>query len=281
MLIIRDLQGIKQYIKDQKKKIHSIGFVPTMGALHEGHLSLCRQSLLENQCTIGSIFVNPIQFNNPKDLEQYPRTEDSDLNLLKSTGCNAVFIPSVKEIYPEPAVIKFNFGHLETVMEGKHRPGHFSGVAVVVSKFFNIIEPDKAYFGSKDFQQVAIIKQLVKDLNFPVNIVECPTIREEDGLAMSSRNLRLSSEKRKLAPHIYEALKFGSTSLKMNDVAGTKEKIEQYLQKIPEISLEYFEIADAETLLPVVDVKDHKKIVLCIAAYLDGVRLIDNMLLFY
>ena len=256
-----------------------IGFAPTMGALHQGHLSLFQKSKEENDVTIGSIFVNPIQFNQEADLIAYPRTEEEDLELLKKVGCDAVFMPSVQEMYPQKPVIRFYFGALEEVMEGAFRPGHFSGVAVVVSKLFNLVKPTNAYFGLKDYQQVAIITQLVKDLSYLINIVPCETLREPDGLAMSSRNRRLSPQKRKIASNIYQSLQLSGKLLFSEGVEITRQKIEEYYKNLPDFSLEYFEIADAETLQPVKIVNQHKRIIVCIAAYLDGVRLIDNILL--
>jgi len=270
----------KAQLLDFRKKhpTQLIGFVPTMGALHKGHISLFERSRQETHVTIGSIFVNPIQFNNESDLVAYPKTEAEDLELLEKAGCNAVFMPSVYEIYPEKPVISFNFGPLEKVMEGAFRPGHFNGVAVVVSKLFNLVRPNNAYFGLKDYQQVAVITQMVKDLSYPINIVPCETLREPDGLAMSSRNRRLNSAKRQIASKIYQSLQLAVKLLHTEGVEKTKAEIETYYKQLPDFRLEYFEIADAETLQPVTIVKEHKRIVLCIAAYLDGVRLIDNIL---
>jgi len=262
----------------QKYLTQLIGFVPTMGALHQGHISLFKRSRQENDVTIGSIFVNPIQFNNESDLIAYPRTEAEDLELLKKAGCDAVFIPSVQEMYTQKPVISFNFGAIEKVMEGAFRPGHFSGVAIVVSKLFNLVKPTNAYFGLKDYQQVTVITQMVKDLSYPINIIPCETLREPDGLAMSSRNRRLSPVKRQIASKIYQSLQLAVKLLHSEGVEKTRTEIEAYYNQLPDFQLEYFEIADAETLQPVTIVEEHKRIVLCIAAYLDGVRLIDNIL---
>lgn len=277
MQVLKNKAQLTDYLKDYTSK--TIGFVPTMGVLHQGHISLFKRSKAENSVTIGSIFVNPIQFNQEADLIAYPRTETEDLDLLQKTGCDAVFMPSVAEMYPQKPVIHFHFGLLEEVMEGAFRPGHFSGVAVVVSKLFNMVKPTNAYFGLKDYQQVAVITQLVKDLSYPINIVPCETLREPDGLAMSSRNRRLNPAKRQIAHKIYESLQLAGKLLQTEGPENTRRIIEDYYKNLPDFRLEYFEIADAETLQPVVTVKGHKRIVLCIAAYLDGVRLIDNILL--
>ena len=196
MLLIKTIKEL-QYILTGSRESGTIGFVPTMGALHRGHLSLVKQAVLENQTAVVSVFVNPTQFNDAIDLEKYPRTLETDLEMLETTGCSIVFAPNTKEVYPEPDNRNFDFGRLETVMEGKHRSGHFNGVAQVVSKLFDMVKPDKAYFGLKDFQQLAIIKTMVTQLKLPVEIVSCPTVREESGLAMSSRNELLTAEQKK------------------------------------------------------------------------------------
>jgi pantoate--beta-alanine ligase len=279
MKIIEDpselISLMKEYEADRKKT----GFVPTMGALHQGHASLFKISAAENDVTIASIFVNPIQFNNPVDLAKYPRSLDKDLKIMEEAGCNIVFTPSREAMYPSKPVINVHFGRLEEVMEGKFRPGHFSGVAIVVAKLFNLVCPANAYFGQKDLQQCLVIKQMVRDLSFQINIKTCPIIRESDGLAMSSRNMRLSAKARKIAPQIKEALDLGSTLIPHYSPDTVKEKVKDFISRMPELSLEYFEIADSETLAPVNNVKEHKGIALCIAAYLDEVRLIDNLLL--
>jgi pantoate--beta-alanine ligase len=280
MIIIEDPSNLISLLKKQKADHKKIGFVPTMGALHQGHASLFQISAAENDLTVASIFVNPIQFNNAADLEKYPRTLDKDLEILEKAGCNIVFSPSQETMYPSNPLININFGSLEKVMEGKFRPGHFNGVAIVVAKLFNMVQPDNAYFGQKDLQQYMIIKQMVKDLSFQVNIRACPIIRENDGLAMSSRNMRLSKEARQIAPKIKEALDLASGFISQLSPAEIKEKVKDFISKVPEIELEYFEIADSETLAPVINVKEHKGIALCIAAHLDRVRLIDNILLF-
>jgi len=254
-----------------------VGFVPTMGALHKGHISLVEKAVNENDIVVVSIFVNPTQFNDPKDLERYPRTIEADLRLLEKTGCNLVFAPDVKEIYPEPDTRKFNFGALETVMEGKHRPGHFNGVAQVVSKLFDIVQPDQAYFGLKDFQQLAIIKNMVSQLNLSVKIISCPIIREESGLAMSSRNELLSIEERKNAALISETL-FEAKKLKdKNDVKTVAAWIEENINKNAFLKVEYVEIVDAATLQAVKSWDEAGEIVCCVAVFCGKVRLIDNV----
>ena len=204
----KELLAVLEIYRNEGKVI---GFVPTMGALHEGHLSLVKDSKKNSDITVVSIFVNPTQFNDPEDLKRYPRTLEKDLDLLKSVNCDLVFAPSVEEIYPEPDTRKFDFGYLESIMEGAKRPGHFNGVGQVVSRLFDIVQPHKAFFGMKDFQQVAIIKNMVKQLNYSVEIISCPIVREENGLAKSSRNTLLEENYKKNAPHIYATLKKACT----------------------------------------------------------------------
>ena len=253
-----------------------------MGALHAGHIALVERAKKENDITIASIFVNPLQFNDKKDLAKYPRTLEIDLEKLKNACCDVVFNPSVEEMYPTSlpgpspsGEVSFNLGQLDTVMEGTHRPGHFQGVCVVVKKLFEIIEPTKAYFGEKDFQQLAVIKHLVKTLNIPVEIIPCPTLRETDGLAMSSRNMLLNAEQRKNAPLIYKTL------IASKDTKGTVSQIKKWVKdqinSNPFMELEYFEIVNAETLMPVHSVNDAKTLRGCIAVKMDKVRLIDNI----
>ncbi|MFV0589812.1 MAG: pantoate--beta-alanine ligase [Draconibacterium sp.] len=254
-----------------------VGFVPTMGALHQGHLSLVSRAVAENEVVVVSIFVNPTQFNDPKDLERYPRTLEADLKLLETTGCAIVFAPSVHEIYPGPDTRKFNFGELETVMEGKFRPGHFNGVAQVVSRLFELVKPAKAYFGLKDFQQLAIIKNMVKQLQLPVEIVPCAIVREPGGLAMSSRNELLASGQRKNAVAISKAL------LKAKELRGQKnvrELTEWVINEVnnnPFLEVEYFEIVDDEKLQAVKNWDEDSTKVGCIAVYCGKIRLIDNI----
>lgn len=257
----------------------TIGFVPTMGALHEGHVNLIGRACRENDIIGCSIFVNPIQFNNPEDLKKYPRNLENDLVLLEKAGCDLVFAPSVEEMYPEPVTKKFDFGALERVMEGAYRPGHFNGVAVVIEKLFDIFGPDRAYFGEKDFQQLRIIQSLVKMENIPVEIVPCPTVREADGLAMSSRNRRLSADERAIAPWIYKTLQFARDHSGKIPVPEL-EKICTAMLEDKGFHVDYFEIAETATLQPIERWEESTGAIACVAAFLGSVRLIDNINLF-
>lgn len=268
--------AIQQKIAEGK----TIGFVPTMGALHEGHLKLIRQAASENDFVVVSIFVNPIQFNNPEDLAKYPRTLEEDILKLEGTGCQLVFAPSAQEMYPEPDSTEFDFGNLDKVMEGKFRPGHFRGVAVVVKKLFEIVTPHKAYFGEKDFQQLAIIKKMVSMLKMPVEIVPCPIVREADGLAMSSRNARLTPEERAEAPAIYKALLSVKENYSWFIPAGVKQLVTGEIQENKYFRVEYAEVVDTQTLQPFEDWHDAEHAVICVVAFIGKVRLIDNIVLF-
>jgi pantoate--beta-alanine ligase len=248
-----------------------------MGALHEGHLSLIRKSKKENKMTVCSIFVNPIQFNNQEDFDKYPNTLEHDLALLEAEGCDLVFVPSASEMYPTKPSTKFDFGALEHVMEGAFRPGHFSGVAIVVSKLFNIIRPTRAYFGQKDLQQTLVVKQLVADLGFQLKLDIVGTAREKDGLAMSSRNLRLQPSLRLEAPLLYaELVKAKSKLLKGEPIEMVSILAKHSINAIKNVKIEYFEIADAATLQPI---KNNFKgeVAICVAAFFGDVRLIDNI----
>jgi len=271
---ISDLQT--ELIAAQKKGL-KIGFVPTMGALHPGHISLVQQSQKQCDITVVSIFVNPTQFNNPDDLDKYPRTLDSDLKLLEDVGCHFVFTPSVEEIYPENhQEIQLDLGFLAKTMEGKFRPGHFDGVVNVVYRLFEIVKPNKAFFGLKDFQQVAVIKFMVEQLNVPIEIVACPTLRENEGLAMSSRNMRLSDQNKKEALVLYKTLEFAKSLKSSNKTPKEVQTLSiDYFNK-SELELEYFEIVNPLTLESLQNewVDDATA---CIVAYCDGVRLIDNL----
>ncbi len=278
MLIFNTISETQNYLKSQQKAGKTIGFVPTMGALHTGHISLIERSKAENDLTVCSIFVNPTQFNNPEDLKKYPRTLEKDCEMLLPAGCDVVFAPSAEEMYAKLPQLRMDFGTLETVMEGKFRPGHFNGVGIVVSKLFNIVKPDKAYFGLKDLQQVAVIRQMAKDLSFDLEVVPCPTLREIDGLAMSSRNTRLSPEARILAPQIYKVLNLAKEKLQAGFSAKEmQEAVNQHFSDYPAFELEYFEASDFDTLLPIESKIEAGKTALCIAAFLGGVRLIDNI----
>lgn len=276
MFLIETIIELKDKLK-ALKETGVIGFVPTMGALHAGHISLVKQAISETQVVVVSIFVNPTQFNDKSDLEKYPRNLEADLKLLEKTGCQIVFAPKTEEIYPEPDTRKFEFGELETVMEGKHRPGHFNGVAQVVSKLFEIVKPDKAYFGLKDFQQLAIIKEMVTQLNLPVEIVPCAIVREESGLAMSSRNELLSAEERKNAAVISESL-FQAYKLKeQKSVNELQNWIADNINKNPYLNVEYVEIVDDRRLQHVKSWDEKGGKVCCVAVFCGKVRLIDNI----
>jgi pantoate--beta-alanine ligase len=279
MLVINKIVEIRKYFDGVRISGKTIGFVPTMGALHQGHLDLVTRACKENNVAGCSIFVNPIQFNNPEDLTKYPRTLDDDLRLLEETGCDLVFVPSVKEMYPGPVKEKYDFGELERVMEGAHRPGHFNGVAIVVKKLFDIFQPDRAYFGEKDFQQLRIIQTLVKMEKIPVEIVPCPTVREADGLAMSSRNRRLSADERAVAPEIYRTLLSARELAKIIPLTEIKKISVKNLES-KGFKVDYFEIADTITLQRVKTLEETSGAIACVAAFLGNVRLIDNMILF-
>jgi len=280
MKILNTIIAAKAYVRQSKLNGLSIGFVPTMGALHPGHISLIERAKLENNLVGCSIFVNPIQFNNKEDLEKYPRNFEDDSMKLVNAGCDFVFHPETDEMYPEPANEQYDFGRLDKVMEGAHRPGHFNGVAIVVRKLFEIVEPEKAYFGMKDYQQLRIIQTLTENLKLPIEIIPCPTVRENDGLAMSSRNVRLSRDERKIAPQIYQILK---EVKKRKTNHGVKELEEWAISQFSEIEgfrMEYFEIVDSKTLLPIKNWSDTRCAIACTAVFLGGVRLIDNLILF-
>lgn len=282
MKIIDKISEVKEDVKALKNRGLTIGFIPTMGALHQGHLSLIKKAKKENDIVVCSIFVNPVQFNNKEDLEKYPRDYKSDLEKLESLNCDMVFMPDVDEMYPEIPTNEYDFGSLDKVMEGKYRPGHFNGVAIVVHKFFEIIQPHKAYFGEKDFQQLTIIKRLVKDYNIPVEIVPCPIVREIDGLAMSSRNARLTNEGRKTAPEIYKTLLAAKKNYKnFSSSQELKKWIEDDINKNSLMKLEYVDIADINTLQAIDDFSDEKNMIICIVVFLGEIRLIDNIKLFY
>ncbi len=279
MEVFNQIEPIQEYLRTQRLMQKSIGLVPTMGALHQGHLSLLGACKRDNDISVCSIFVNPTQFNNPEDLKLYPRHWDKDLSILEQEGCDAVFLPGEEEMYRENPRMSLHFGMLEEVMEGKFRPGHFNGVGLVVSKLFHILSPDKAYFGQKDLQQFAIIRQLVTDMSFQIELICEPIVREADGLAMSSRNMRLNPEERQTATALYASLKRGASALLAGDDPG-KIKIDnmQWLEKQGVVP-EYFEIVDSETLKPVMNHFEKKLVALCVAGNVGPVRLIDNILI--
>lgn len=279
MKVFHKIVELQNTLFYDRKANKSVGLVPTMGALHDGHVSLVKKSVTENEITVVSIFVNPTQFNDPKDLNTYPRTVEEDCDLLKNIGADYVFIPSVEEMYPTPDTRHFEYPPISTVMEGAHRPGHFNGVCQVVSRLFYIVNPDNAYFGEKDWQQIAVIKAMVRSLSLKVNIVECPIIRDHDGLARSSRNALLSKEEREIAPIIFKVLE---ESVKYSKSHNTKETHDFTVEKINEVDgldVEYFDIVDGETLQSVSDWSDSEYIVGCITVYCGSrpVRLIDHI----
>ena len=274
---IKDLQNAVSTSKNERK---TIGFVPTMGALHEGHISLVKKCREQNDVCIVSIFVNPTQFNNQTDLEKYPRTIDEDTKLLSYAGVDIVFVPSVQEVYPESDNRQFDFGLLDKVMEGKFRPGHFNGVAQVVSRLFDFVKPDKAYFGEKDFQQLAIIRRMVSQFNIPVEIVPMPIKRQDSGLAMSSRNQRLTGDQKKDAANIYRVLSESKTLYNNKTVEELRFWVIENINKIASLEVEYFEIVDGNTLQQISDWKDTQYVVGCITVFCGEVRLIDNIIYF-
>ena len=277
MDIIKTVAELKVRLDECRKGDKSVGFIPTMGALHKGHGDLVIYSVKENDITVVSIFVNPTQFNNSDDLKLYPRTPERDYNLLEGLGVDIVFTPSVSEIYPVPDNRVFDFGGLDKVMEGEYRAGHFNGVAQVVSRLFNIILPDKAYFGEKDFQQLSIVKQLVKQLNMTVEIIGIPIVREQSGLAMSSRNQRLTEEEKITASAIYRVLKESVSMITDYSPKITSSQVIEALNSIPGLRVEYFSIVDSDSLATISTWDSAKSIVGCIAVYCGEVRLIDNI----
>lgn len=278
MDIFSQIAPLRAFLEQKKLIGKSVGFVPTMGALHDGHLTLIRESHRENEITVCSIYVNPTQFNNADDLASYPRTIVRDIEMLESVGCNVLFCPSNEEVYPEKSIIMFDFGTLEQIMEGKFRPGHFSGVATVVSKLFNIVQPSRAYFGQKDFQQFKIVECLVRELKFNVQLRCVPIQREKDGLAMSSRNMRLDEEQRKNAIVFYESLQMAKGRLEEGlSMSFVREEIKKHCESKPGVKLEYLELTDTLNFVQRESVTS--KAILLIAGYVGGVRLIDNLLL--
>ncbi|MBR3983365.1 MAG: pantoate--beta-alanine ligase [Bacteroidaceae bacterium] len=277
MIVVETVDKLRAFLAAARAEGKSIGLVPTMGALHEGHASLVKRSVEENDVTVVSVFVNPTQFNDKGDLERYPRTLDADCALLSSLGANYVFAPSVEEVYPEPDTRVFDFAPLDKVMEGVYRPGHFNGVAQIVSKLFMYVEPDRAYFGEKDFQQLAIIREMVRQLGFNLQVVGCPIVREKDGLALSSRNTLLTPEQRTTALTISRTLFASLDYAKDHTLAETKQMVEQAIADTEGLELEYYEVVDGHTLQPVASWTDADYIVGCITVYCGKVRLIDNI----
>lgn len=277
MLIVQTIAELKACLNGEREQGHSVGLVPTMGALHAGHASLVERSVKENDVTVVSIFLNPTQFNDKKDLERYPRTLEADCELLEKCGAQVVFAPSVDEVYPEPDTRVFSYPPTDAVMEGAFRPGHFNGVCQIVSKLFDYVEPDRAYFGEKDYQQICVIRRMVEDLKMDINIVACPVIREESGLARSSRNTLLSDDERQLAAHIYRVL---SESRKQQmSVAETHDFVVSEIDAIEGLKVQYFSIVDGLTLADVSTWDDAESVVGCITVYCGAVpiRLIDHI----
>ncbi len=277
MRVVKTISELKSLISGYKQENKTVGLVPTMGALHAGHKSLVDRARKENDIVVVSVFVNPTQFNNKQDLATYPRTEERDCALLEAAGCDVVFMPAVEEVYPEPDNRQFDLGAVAEVMEGAHRPGHFNGVAQIVSKLFGFVEPDRAYFGEKDFQQIAVIRKMVQLEGFKLQIVACPIKREDDGLALSSRNVRLTAEQRQMAPNIYRVLKESCNFAKSHTVAATEKFVVDSLNALPQMEVEYYSIVDALTMQPVSDWADADSITGCITVYCGEVRLIDNI----
>lgn len=279
MQVFHKIVELQNKLFEDRKNGKSVGLVPTMGALHEGHASLVKKSVKDNDVTVVSVFVNPTQFNDPKDLSSYPRDIEADCKLLEEVGADYVFTPSVEEMYPTPDTRHFGFPPISTVMEGAHRPGHFNGVCQVVSRLFYITRPDKAYFGEKDWQQIAVVKAMVRSLNLNVKIVECPIIRDTDGLARSSRNALLSADEREIAPNIFKALKESIEYSKKHNINETHDYVVEKINSVNNLEVEYFEIVDGNTLQKVSDWNDSDYIVGCITVYCGKrpVRLIDHI----
>lgn len=281
MLIIRSAAELETLVSRERQNGHSIGFVPTMGALHAGHISLVERAVEENDVVVVSVFVNPTQFNNPDDLATYPRDEESDFRLLAQAHASVAFAPSVEEVYPGGLEARkpheFSLGVAAAVMEGKYRPGHFQGVAEVVSRLFELVRPDRAYFGEKDFQQIAVIRNMVQTEGIKVEIIAVPIKRADDGLALSSRNALLTAAQRSVAPQIHKVMSDSLKYAEGHTIAQTHDYVVERINDEPEMQVEYYEIVDGRTLLPVDNWKDSPWIVGCITVYCGKVRLIDNI----
>jgi pantoate--beta-alanine ligase len=280
MIIHKKSKDLTQYILSKKAQGLKIGFVPTMGALHEGHLSLIRESKKTNNLTVVSIFVNPLQFNNKGDLQAYPRDEEEDKKLLLSCDTDLLFLPDEPELYPEQPQISVQFGILGDLLEGKFRPGHFNGVGVVLCKLFNIVQPDRAYFGQKDLQQYLLVKRMIFDLSFPIEIIGVETVRYSSGLALSSRNRRLSKNGIEIAANIFNGLKQAEQLiLNGEQISRTLSEVIQFYNSIDGLKIEYFTMIDPNTFLEIQTLTDKKEIAICVAAFVEEVRLIDNLYL--
>ena len=279
MQVFQQISDIKIYLSLQKIKHKTVGFVPTMGALHQGHISLINASKKACDITVCSIFVNPTQFNNANDLTRYPRTPEVDIQLLEQAGCDVLYMPDVKDIYPTKDTRLFDFGYIDTILEAEHRPGHYNGVGQVVSILLAGIEPHKAFFGSKDYQQVMIVKALVKQLKLPVEIISCPILREDDGLAMSSRNMLLTPEERKMAALVPKMMEKTRDIAKQIGVSAAKSYIHNEVAKVPIMKLDYYEVCDTETLEPLSALKPNQQAISLIAVFVGNIRLIDNWMI--
>ena len=277
MEVISKISDLQARIAAYRAEGKQIGLVPTMGALHNGHLSLVKRCVSENGCCVVSVFVNPTQFNDKNDLKHYPRTPEADARLLEEAGADFVLMPTVEEIYPQPDTRQFDFGLIDKVMEGATRPGHFNGVAQVVSRLFDIVRPARAYFGEKDFQQIAVIKSMVAQLALPIEIVECAIVRGEDGLALSSRNTLLDAAHRAAAPHIYATLRAAVTQSQEMAPARLKEWVTAEVERNPLLKVIYYQSVDARTLQEVAAWDDSPRIQGCIAVQAGDIRLIDNI----
>lgn len=275
MLIFQKVSDLQRWLNSRREAGERVGFAPTMGALHQGHLDLIRLAKNDNTLAVASIFVNPTQFNDPKDLEKYPRMPEKDIPLLISAGCDVLFMPTVEDVYPPGVELRVNldFGQLDAVMEGVFRPGHFLGMATVVNRLLNIVQPHRLYMGQKDYQQLSIVRDMLRQLNSPVELVMCPTRREPDGLAMSSRNMRLTPEMRAVAPVIYQTLQWAGATFNGSNAATVGAEA---MQKLAAAGLkpEYFDLVDGITLLPATP--ESRMVVACVAAWAGDVRLIDN-----
>ncbi|MGL1887505.1 MAG: pantoate--beta-alanine ligase [Reichenbachiella sp.] len=278
MKVIDHITEFRAAMRAFRQEGKSIGLVPTMGALHAGHLSLIKKSKEQSDITVCSIFVNPIQFNNNFDLENYPRQSKKDHELLENVGCDIVFSPGLDEIYPNKDVLSMCFEPIEEVLEGEFRPGHFSGVGVIVAKLFNIVQPDQAYFGQKDLQQVAIIKKLVNDLNFQLSVVVVPTVREENGLAMSSRNQRLNTEEKEIAAKLYQIMSIAKRDISEGgSIRDVILRSKSAIANLVGMELEYFEVINSKSFEPVEVIDSSDEVSICAAVFVNAVRIIDNI----
>lgn len=278
MKVFDSISSVRVFLSGKRLDGSQIGLVPTMGALHKGHFKLIKNAVENNDVVVVSIFVNPTQFNKKEDLENYPRHLDQDIKALENMGCHAVFVPSESEMYPVDQALTFDVGYFEKIMEGKFRQGHFAGVAVVVTKLFNIIAPNRAYFGQKDLQQLTLIKNLVQELNFNLEIIEIATVREASGLAMSSRNKRLNDEQIKVAANIYKGLKTLESQITTGiNIESAKLQVEKFYNALDGFELEYLEVVNKVNLLPLKEFNPDIDLAICVAGYISGVRLLDNL----